>query len=289
MIDGIFGDWGSSSLRLWLVQDGMVVERRSGRGIAERIQPLAEQLEALVAGWPDCAITLCGMAGARDGLTEVPYADCPADANAWRAALTEANQRICIAPGLACINRLDAPDVMRGEEAQIFGAMQKRSELARGQQLVILPGTHSKWAEIEEGRIVRFTTAPTGELFALLRDHSLLIGGKAPHDPTGFADGLARIRDAGPGQILSLVFEARSRRLREARSAAWAAGFASGLLIGAEILSQSDAADISTTLIGDPALVALYASALAAYGRGATMLDGEEAALAGLIYLGGRE
>ena len=64
----------------------------------------------------------------------------------------------------------NTPDVIRGEETQIFGALGNGSD--NGQ--FILPGTHSKWALVENGQIVWFTTFMTGELFAVLCNHSIL-------------------------------------------------------------------------------------------------------------------
>src|SRR5262249_39761769 len=122
-------------------------------------------------------LVLCGMAGSRNGWKEAAYIPCPAGSDALRASLLrfhDGELAVSIVPGGSCTNRLGAPDVMRGEETQIAGALALRPDLAEGRHLLCLPGTHTKWAYVENGRLSDFLTAMTGELFALLRDHSML-------------------------------------------------------------------------------------------------------------------
>ncbi len=284
MTGAILGDWGGSRLRLWLVRDGIVAGRRDGPGISDRSRPFRETLTLLTADWPKAHIILCGMAGSRDGLHEVAYAGCPVDAVSWSAARVDVGDRIRIAAGLTCVNALGAPDVMRGEETQIFGALRLDPTLA--DMLAITPGTHSKWVEVDGGGITRFTTAPTGEVFALLRQHSMLIGDAVDIDPAGFDDGVGRIKQHGAVQLLPLLFEARSQQLRGGKAAAWAAGFVSGLLIGAEIeAGQALFSDRQIVLIGDDVLSGYYVRALAHWDRAAQLIDGETAAISGLMLL----
>jgi 2-dehydro-3-deoxygalactonokinase len=225
------------------------------------------------------------MVGSRMGWREVPYAQCPADPHSLsRGALgfTAGGVDISLAPGLTCTNPQGAPDVMRGEETQILGALLSHPELAQGQRLLVLPGTHTKWVELRDGAIQSFMTIPTGELFALLRTHSTLAKG-APDDavPTaqGFAQGLAR-KEA----LLSSLFEVRTRQLIDNMPAADALGFLSGLLIGAEVAGalQSFPGFGEVSLIGDPALSALYAEALKTHKVDSSALDGGDCAFAGL-------
>lgn len=300
----ILGDWGTSRLRLFRLVDGAVVDRASGDGIGALHDTPAATLRNAIAPWLRLAgapahVVLCGMAGARTGLAEAPYADCPADADAWRARVARTAVEglpIAIAAGLAC-TRDGAPDVMRGEETQVFGAQSLAPHLANGRHRVALPGTHSKWAWLEDGRIVAFRTVPTGELFALLRAHSTLTrAGPAPgheakrkddaHDEqAGFDAGLARARE-GRG-VLGQLFEARAAQLRAGRTPGWALGFLSGLLIGHEVREAlaDDTGKARITLIGDPALTDRYARALAAFGAPSDPLDGDACALSGLQLL----
>ncbi|MFC3442134.1 2-dehydro-3-deoxygalactonokinase [Sphingobium rhizovicinum] len=292
----VIGDWGTSRLRLFRVENGVVAARRDGPGIGavgraaegafvETIAPWLEQ------GAPE-SITLCGMVGARDGWVEAPYADCPADAAAWRKAAVRFDWRgvpLAIMAGLACEGADGIPDVMRGEETQIFGAIDRDPALGQGRHLIVLPGTHNKWSLVEDGRIVAFRTVPTGELFALLRDHSTLSpkveATDATEEAAGFAEGLEK---AGVGKLSQSLFAARAMRLRAGRSADWALGYLSGLLIGCEVaeVRSSLGEDADVLLIGDKRLSARYAQALEAQGVGSTAIDGDACALAGLGYFG---
>jgi 2-dehydro-3-deoxygalactonokinase len=292
----IAGDWGTSRLRLFRLHDGRVVDRRDGPGIGALTAPAEMTFLELTADWRaagDREVLLCGMVGSRSGWQEVPYVPCPADLASIVAGLRlfeAGGVRIAIAPGLVCRGRLGGPDVMRGEETQVLGALRLDPALAAGRQLLVLPGTHTKWVEIEDGAVVRFQTSLTGELYALLRRHSSLGwtgADQAPGSPGGFATGLARISELGAAHLIEVLFETRSRQLVEGLAPEDAAGFLSGLLIGAEVDAAAQLIDrtAAVTLIGDPALTAHYGQALAAKGRASRALAGDAAVLAGLSAL----
>jgi 2-dehydro-3-deoxygalactonokinase len=202
----IFGDWGTSRLRLYLRQGKSVLDRRDGPGIGSLngASP-REVFLRLVGDWreagPSMAL-LCGMVGSRNGWQEAAYAPCPAGAADIRERLLHIDADglpVAIVPGLSCRNALGGPDVMRGEETQILGALELDPALKRGRHLLALPGTHTKWVAVEDGRIAHFVTAPVGELYALLREHSILAKaapGDDPESPEGFAQGVARDRRA---------------------------------------------------------------------------------------------
>lgn len=292
----VIGDWGTSRLRLFRVEQGAIVARRDGPGIGAVGRAAETVFADTIAPWLDDSapdsITLCGMVGARDGWVEAPYADCPADAATWRQAAVRFDWRgtpLAIMGGLACESADGIPDVMRGEETQIFGALALDLALAQGRHLIVLPGTHNKWALVQDGRIISFRTMPTGELFALLRDQSTLGPKVELTDPAdeaaGFAEGLDR---AGDAKLLQSLFAARAMRLRSGRSGDWALGYLSGLLIGceiAEIMTTLSGAD-GVVLIGDKRLSARYAQALDARGIASRALDGDGCALAGLGFTG---
>jgi 2-dehydro-3-deoxygalactonokinase len=231
------------------------------------------------------------MVGSRNGWVEIPYVDCAADAAAWRAGATHSSLDVVpvtIAAGLACTRTSGAADVMRGEETQIFGAMALNPALATGRHLIALPGTHSKWASVEDGRVTGFQTFLTGELFALLRTHSTLTrdstdDGGAEDEAMGFDAGLARMREGG--HLLGALFEARAAQLRQGANGGWAKGFLSGLVIGAEIAEIADRVTGRVALIGDTALTDRYFRALAGIDLRPETHDGEACALAGLALL----
>ena len=162
--------------------------------------------------------------------------------------------------------------------------------MAIGRHRIVLPGTHSKWVTVEDGRITAIRTYLTGELFALLRDHSILARAAtdgevdAADDQAGFVDGLDRARSGG---LIGALFTARSAQLLEGRSHGWALGYLSGLLIGGEIVEALAGAPLPDRimLIGDPRLAARYRIALAAHAVAVDPIDGDEAVLAGLDLL----
>lgn len=287
----IYGDWGTTRLRLWRIEHGAVAQSREGPGIGQLDASPGEVLRAAIAPWtairPPERIVLCGMVGARNGLHEVAYADCPVDALAWRKTATELTfdgVPLRIMAGVACRDA-DRPDVMRGEETQVFGAIRLDPVLGEGRHVAVLPGTHSKWVMLEDGRIASFRTFLTGELYTLLQGSSLLATGSATGAGSAdeaFAAGLARAdQDGGP---LGSLFEARAAQLRDGRGADWARGFISGLLLGSELAEMRRHAPLPTrvTVIGGADLAARYAQALAHFGVEADLLNGDACALAGL-------
>jgi 2-dehydro-3-deoxygalactonokinase len=287
----ILGDWGTTRLRLFRT-DG---ERREGPGIGklDGMSPEDALLTALGPWNADArrhGMCLSGMAGGRGGLAELPYLQSPIDADQWRKATAQINVDgidIRIARGLRSRNFAGKPDLMRGEETQIFGALASRPDLADGNMMLVLPGTHSKWAELEQGKITRFHSFPTGELFALLGSHSSLA---SPHsheqpEPEGFSAGM----ESAQAGLLASLFEARVSRLICGRDIGWSIGFLSGLLIASEFreaLQLLDRRPECITFIGEPDLVALYARVAQDLRVDANALDGDTSALAGLQLIG---
>ena len=285
-------DWGSSRLRAFREIGGVITERRDGPGIAQlgSCSP-ADALAAALEPWRAAGrlgpLVLCGMAGSRNGLVEVPYVRAPATLAQWRAGarrLRDGEDGLIILAGIQAQNFRDVPDAMRGEETQIFGALSLEPPLASGRQILVLPGTYSKWVEVRDGRIARLQTYCTGELYDLLSARSALlrVGGAAETDEDAFEIGL---RNAARYDLSANLFETRSAQLIEGRSAAWARSLLSGLLIGAEVHSMRAsrvAVSGPLTIIGEPALTARYLHALGHYGEQARCLDGDACVLAGL-------
>jgi 2-dehydro-3-deoxygalactonokinase len=239
-------DWGSSSFRAYLMSTGGEVldEISSGDGIgsvAAGAYPVT--LKRLIGRWLDVHASLpalaSGMVGSRHGWREAPYVKCPAGPQdvAQRLTTVEAGGRtVFLAPGLSTEDEAGG-DVMRGEETEIFGVADA------GAGLIVLPGSHSKWAKIEGGRVAAFKTFVTGELFAALRDHTIAgaFAKAAPAKTPGeaFALGVSRGAGAASGKaevgLLGLLFGARSLPLMGALDQDDAGEYLSGLLIGAEI------------------------------------------------------
>ncbi len=297
----VAGDWGTSRLRLSLCLGGRVLDTREGPGIGALSEPPAEVLARLTAGWREAhgtlPLVLCGMAGSRNGWRETPYLPCPVDVRSLHehALRFEADGvPVAIAPGLSCRGRLGTPEVMRGEETQIAGALALHPDLACGRHLLCLPGTHTKWAWLEDGQVRDFLTALTGELFALLRDRSTLTrasgtaaqagAGTPAADEDGFGRGLETAGGLGKASLLHALFSVRSRQLIEGRSHDWGLSYLSGLVIGADVHGAIPLFEAggAVVLVADGALNQRYARALHREGIAASCLDGEQCALAGL-------
>jgi 2-dehydro-3-deoxygalactonokinase len=280
----IGADWGSSGLRVFLIGDGgKLLDTRASASGSSVMNGSAEAysatLEKLAGDWlrasPGLPILACGMVGSKHGWREAPYLACPAStehlATGGVSVEDAAGRKISIVPGLSyrCDNAL--PDVMRGEETQVVGALALHPVLAANSTMV-MPGTHSKWARIEDGHVQSFATYMTGELFALLSEHSVLgrlfPAERSAPDSAGFAAGVRAGVDGADTGLSHQLFAVRTLGLMGDLAADALPGYLSGLLIGHELhaglLARSSAGLDHTpmVLIGEPSLCALYASAL---------------------------
>jgi len=227
----------------------------------------------------DLPLLLAGMIGSNRGWKEVPYVPCPAGIDELAKALVWAGDREAIVPGVSYAGNGRA-DVMRGEEVQLLGAVAAGSVDPMG--LVCHPGTHNKWATLRHGKIVEFRTVMTGELFSLLKDHSILsdlLQGKVEANDAFKLGATLALNDTA---LSADLFGVRARVLLGQAKKEDAASYASGLLIGADVsigLATPTGADIH--VMGRPELTYLYAAAIGESGRKAVELDGETCFLAG--------
>lgn len=280
-------DWGTTNRRGYVVgEDGKVLrEHEDGRGILEVIASggdYAGALTELKAGLGfDGLVLMAGMVGSNRGWVEARYVRCPASLDDLAANLAWVEPgRVAIVPGLSFLDHPLA-DVMRGEEVQILGGV--ADGLLPDKCLVCHPGTHNKWIEVDGGRIEAFRTVMTGELFNLLRKHSIL---------SDLLD-----RDAEPGAAFSAgvdhglahpdltaeLFQVRARVLLGEAAREDAASYVSGLLIGNDLrVGLGRQRHDHVHVVGRPELTRLFATALGQTGRAATQLDGEGAFVAGM-------
>ena len=254
-------DWGTSSARAWcLDENGAILAHRSvPLGVRHvRDGNFGGALAKLLDGMPIGLVPriACGMIGSRQGWLEVPYVDCPASLTALSDHLGRISiESLSIVPGVATRDPAGVPDVMRGEETQLLGAVAPDETGV----LAVLPGTHSKWARVEHGRIVDFTTFMTGELYAVLIDHSML-GRLAGHEPGRFSrDAFSRgvARGLSEGELAHDLFGARTLALTGVLASDEVADWLSGLLIGREIRAARDWALRAGV---DPSLVRIIGS-----------------------------
>lgn len=291
-------DWGTSSLRAFLMRDGQVLDSRHSRrgiqhlpaaGVAGFEQAFADIAGEWLAQWPDLSVVASGMVGSAQGWREAPYVRCPADVQVLAAQGVSVHSglgpEILIAPGVLFDEADKLPDVMRGEEIQIAGALRQNPGWAK-RCCSVLPGTHSKWVRIENGRIVDFATYLTGELFAVLCKHSILGRllpegeAKSSADTVAFELGLRQARESGGADFSHQIFATRTLGLTGRLPHTALADYLSGLVIGHELVSGLRAAnedadeDLPLLLIGDPSLCQRYVRSLEYLGRfDAVVLD----------------
>ncbi len=272
-------DWGTTNRRVFLIQGGAVVAtERDARGAAA-VEDFPAEIAAIRVRHGDLPMMLAGMVGSNIGWRAVPYVEAPASIETLAAALEEVAPGVRIVPGVSYRDGNRA-DVMRGEEVQLLGAA--AVGLVPADALLCQPGTHCKWATLADARITRFTTALTGELFALLRAHGLLarqLGGEVS-DGAAFRAGVA---EGARRDLAASLFGIRASGVLGVRDDADAAAFASGLLIGADTATRlAEAAHDTVHILADPALGALYAAAVEALGGTAMLVDSHAAFVAGI-------
>jgi|JI10StandDraft_1071094.scaffolds.fasta_scaffold08419_9 2-dehydro-3-deoxygalactonokinase len=284
-------DWGTTSFRAYRVNGaGEVIDQvAAAEGIlAVKDAAFDAALEVRIATWDKALpILAAGMITSRQGWIELPYLDCPAGAGDMAKALHRhvmASGRIVhFSTGLHYASPTLGHDVMRSEETQVFGALESEAKH------FITPGTHSKWIDVEGGRVTRFDTYVTGELFAVLKGHSILgrlmVGDGI--DEAAFRRGVEKAL-AEPAGLSHLLFSARSLGLYNDIAAEGLSSYLSGLVIGAEVahaLMNRDAA-AGYVILASPKIGGAYASALEVAGAKARYGD-PLAIVKGLRAIGG--
>jgi 2-dehydro-3-deoxygalactonokinase len=276
-------DWGTTNRRAYRLDPwgkcvGEFEDHKGVLSVADGAFPAA--VDEIRERLGDHPMLLAGMIGSNRGWKEAPYVACPAGLDELAAKLAWADERDAIVPGVSFLGNGRA-DVMRGEEVQLLGAV--AAKLVDPMSLVCHPGTHNKWATLRHGKISEFRTVMTGELFSVLKDHSILsdlLQGEVKLDePFKDAARHALFSEALPADL----FTVRARILLGEARKVDAASYASGLLIGADVrigLSVPTGAQIA--VIGRPDLTRLYAAVIALTGRDVTELDGEQCFLAGI-------
>lgn len=283
-------DWGTTSLRAYLFSgDGTVLESRaSNSGIMRLSKPALAggfdvELEKICGEWlsaVDVPVIAAGMVGSAQGWVEAPYVPTPTGCAPLAAGLARVRcargRTVHVIPGV--IESGELPNVMRGEETQIFGALKAYPQLGEAEKVLIgLPGTHAKWAFVIDGKVEHFLTFMTGEVFGVLRDYTIL--GRTMH-PCGEQNDAAFLRGVGAavthGHVgaLSTIFSTRTLGLTNELKPEEQSDYLSGLLIGHELTGLTQAltvrhdclSDWTIGLIGDAGLCRRYQTALSRVG-----------------------
>lgn len=276
-------DWGTTNRRAYFLDSSgkCVAEFEDHKGVlsvADKGFPAA--VAEIRQRLGDHPLLLAGMIGSNRGWKEAPYVPAPAGIEDLAKALVFAGEREAIVPGVSYLGNGRA-DVMRGEEVQLLGAV--AAGLVDPTGLVCHPGTHNKWATLSNSKISEFRTVMTGELFSILKEHSILSDLlQGPVEPNDVFKGAA-LHAINEGALPADLFAVRARVLLNQAKKEDAASYASGLLIGADVrigLSTPTGAQIA--VIGRPELTRLYAAAIGETGREVVELDGEQCFLAGI-------
>lgn len=283
-------DWGTSNFRAFLVDtaSGEVLDsRRSASGLRALSQSeFPHYCASQTDDWREggrVPVYLAGMVGSARGWHEAPQLELPVTASdlADNVVAAPGLDNVWIVPGVKQVMP-EHVDVMRGEEVQAFGAL-ALAGVDSGD--CCLPGTHSKWARLDAGRMTAFTTVMTGELYHAVRFHTL--PGEPARDEVAFDEQAFRLgisRAGCPGGVMHALFEARSRHLYAGLDAERVGSFLSGVLIGEEVSAMRQARPGLHTvrLIGADTLRASYTIALEAAGIGVEAVDSDQATLAGV-------
>ena len=307
-------DWGTTSLRAYLLGPaGQVLNTRSlDYGIMQlpvTTRQVAGQqcadgfelaFDEACGDWldahPGIPVIACGMVGSAQGWREAPYRETPASLQALSTALQIVRSvrgvDVHIVPGV--IQRSTLPNVMRGEETQVLGVLQSHPLI--NDCLIGLPGSHSKWVQVQDASLVHFDTFMTGELYAAVCEHTIL--GRTQQrdgsfDQSAFERGV-RVALSAEGLLgpLSTLFSARTLGLTGQLSATAQPDYVSGLLIGHELCALANALRHrrgeqplpAIILIGNSQLCERYRLALAACGFSDVRLA-EQATEQGLWHL----
>ena len=306
----VLGDWGTSSLRLFLLNEvGECVQQINGLGVSRLETSAEEAFFDYIDDWrSQFSIEYCllsGMVGSNIGWQTVPYMNCPTTSQRIGKHLlqfTSDELDIYLVPGLKCINPLNNPDVMRGEEVQILGLLEKHQKFTQGHHLLCLPGTHTKWVCLFDGVIESFFSAPTGEMYDLLGKHSTLfeLQHNLDHKPPDkqFLLGVEQANQAG---LLMQLFQVRAKNIFAQIDKQEQQELMSGLLIGHEVVAALDIASkvdnlawSNIIIVGAKSLAERYQIALNQFGCNSVLMCGEQITLSGLksisraIHLEGR-
>ena len=287
MNDGTIGigcDWGTTNLRLYrLGNDGLILEKRDlSAGImaiknAQFESAFCTAMGDWLISYPNAHIILSGMIGSRQGWRETPYLPCPTNIEKITQGLVPVTlsngRRIWLTPGLSYVNKQGSPDVMRGEEVQILGAL---TALGSEKMLVCLPGSHSKWAKVIAGEVLEFNTYITGELFEAIKANTII--GKMINpgswDDNAFIEGVDHANSSN--NLLNQLFNVRAKGLFNQLTPFTAGAFLSGLLIGHELKEALIDGNLhEICLIGQGRLVTLYEKAITHEGFKARTLSSD--------------
>lgn len=272
-------DWGTTNRRAYLIEQGEVVAtERDDMGIlsvpAGGFPAAVADLRARHGGLP---MLLAGMVGSNRGWHDAGYVAAPAGIAQIAARLVSPEDGVAIVPGV-CRDSDGRQDVMRGEEVQLLGAV--AAGLAPADALLCQPGTHAKWAVMKDGALADFSTAMTGEMFAMLKAHSL-IGTEMTGEVDADDEFVRGVEASADNDLLAALFGVRAASVLGKRAPGAAAAYVSGLLLGTDCRARIGAGQ-TVHLLADGLLARLYSAAIATVGGEAVVVDSHASFVAGI-------
>lgn len=300
----IVADWGTTHLRAYLCQVNndfslSHLKTLTGRGVSKVSNKFEQELFHCIKPWitefGKLPILLSGQIGSSIGWRETSYLACPINPDEIAKSCMEftvQQQSISIVPGLSCAHDNDHHDVMRGEELQVLGWLSQHPNHRKGSHLVCLPGTHTKWVLVRDGNIELFKTAMTGELYALLCDHSILIQKQnSQFNLNAFEQGAKYTLESKLGSFTHGLFSVRTKQLFNELSADHAASYLSGILIGTDVRAAMNATEWhldeleSVIIIGNDRLSMQFAQVLKLLNINSEIINVEQATISGYSHL----
>ena len=303
----ILGDWGTSVSRFFLCKrdrsgkNYLVVDSRTGKGV-KSLQNVSAYFFDLLQDWmqdyePKHAV-ISGMVGSNLGWRTIPYLNLPSSLSALAKAcvcVNEQSPRILLVPGLECKNILGDWDVMRGEEIQLFGALHLDKTLSQESNILIgIPGTHSKWIQIKLAQVKNFLTGFSGELFQLIREHSVLLSDSLTDEAATDKqmqqfEKAVRVIKEGNTSLLHRLFSVRSRQIKENLPADLASYYLSGLILASDVkeaislYAENSGRPNAVSIIASEELLPYYKIIFDIFSIEVKLVNARQASLAGLF------
>ena len=281
-------DWGTSNFRAYLMDNNNVIDQVSTQEGMKFIDQnefekiLIKNIDAWNNKFDIKVIIASGMVGAKQGWIEVPYINSPCDIRNVNfktfKILDDANIHI-----LSGVSQFNPSDVMRGEETQIAGFLLNNVDFNGS---ICLPGTHSKWVNMNSYNIQEFTTFLTGELYEIVKKYSIL---NHSLNTTELDDEIvkssAKLVIENPSFISNKLFEIRADNLLKNSNQTSNNSKLVGYLLGIELSgSRTYWEDKDLVIIGSSNLNKYYELILNGRSNSIRLFNSSDMALNGLSF-----
>lgn len=190
-------DSGTSNTRLYLLNLSGVVLHHSNVPVGSKDSAIAGSNQVLLSAMRKlydaalaacrltdsniCALYASGMITSKFGMKEVPHLLVPVGQKELQNGIchyyedTYFHREFCLIRGVKTESAdISYVNMMRGEEIEIIGALDFLPETCKEKSALILPGSHTHIALVENGKIVDLISNFTGELFHAIQSSTIL-------------------------------------------------------------------------------------------------------------------